>query len=62
MPVPLFDTTTPLAPLRADFDAAVGRVIDSAKFILGREVGAFEQEFAAYCGAGTPSAWPTAPT
>jgi len=51
MPVPLFDTTTPLAPLRADFDAAVGRVIDSAKFILGPEVGAFEQEFAAYCGA-----------
>src|SRR5918995_1434556 len=51
MPVPLFDTATPLAPLRADIDAAVARVIDSSKFILGPEVGAFEQEFATYCGA-----------
>jgi dTDP-4-amino-4,6-dideoxygalactose transaminase len=51
MPVPLFDTATPLAPLRAEIDAAVARVIDSAKFILGPEVRAFEQEFAAYCGA-----------
>src|SRR5918995_7501437 len=51
MPVPLFDTATPLAPLRADIDAAVARVIDSSKFILGPEVGAFEREFAGYCGA-----------
>src|SRR5829696_8094019 len=51
MPVPLFDTATPLAPLRAEIDAAVARVIDSSKFILGPEVGAFEQEFASYCGA-----------
>jgi dTDP-4-amino-4,6-dideoxygalactose transaminase len=51
MPVALFDTATPLAPLRGEIDAAVARVIDSAKFILGPEVTAFEQEFAAYCGA-----------
>ncbi len=51
MPVPLFDTATPLAPLRGEIDAAIARVIDSAKFILGPEVSAFEQEFAAYCGA-----------
>src|SRR5829696_915572 len=51
MPVPLFDTATPLAPLRGDIDTAMARVVDSAKFILGPEVGAFEREFAAYCGA-----------
>jgi hypothetical protein len=42
LPVPLFDTRTPLAPLRADIDAAVARVIDGGKFILGPEVAAFE--------------------
>src|SRR3954463_1714866 len=52
MPVPLFDTSTPLAPLRPEIDAAIAGVVDSAKFILGPEVGAFEREFAAYCGAG----------
>jgi dTDP-3-amino-3,4,6-trideoxy-alpha-D-glucose transaminase len=51
MSVPLFDTATPLAPLRPEIDAAIARVIDSAKFILGPEVAAFEREFAAYCGA-----------
>jgi dTDP-4-amino-4,6-dideoxygalactose transaminase len=51
MPVPLFDTVSPLAPLRAEIDAAVARVIDGGQFILGPEVTAFEQEFAAYCGA-----------
>ncbi len=50
MGVPLFDTITPLAPLRGQFDAAIARVIDSSRYILGPEVEAFEQEFAAYCG------------
>ncbi len=52
MGVPLFDTTTPLRPLRAELDAAIARVIDSGTYILGPEVAAFESEFAAYCGAG----------
>jgi dTDP-3-amino-3,4,6-trideoxy-alpha-D-glucose transaminase len=51
MPVPLFDTATPLAPLRAEIDAAIAAVIESAKFILGPQVAAFEREFADYCGA-----------
>jgi dTDP-3-amino-3,4,6-trideoxy-alpha-D-glucose transaminase len=51
MTLPLFDTNTPLAPLRAEIDAAIAGVLDSAAFILGPEVGAFEQEFATYCGA-----------
>ena len=50
MGVPLFDTATPLAPLRAEIDAAIARVVDSSKFILGPEVAAFEREWAAYCG------------
>ena len=51
VPVPLFDPRTPLAPLRADLHAAVGRVLDDGRFILGPEVEAFEAEFAAYLGA-----------
>ena len=52
MAVPLFNTTTPLAPLRGQIDAAISGVIDDGRFILGPNVTAFEQEFAAYCGAG----------
>ncbi len=51
MTVPLFDTSTVLAPLREELHAAVARVLDSERYILGPEVEAFEQEFAAYCGA-----------
>ncbi|MGD0980237.1 MAG: DegT/DnrJ/EryC1/StrS family aminotransferase [Solirubrobacteraceae bacterium] len=51
MPIPLFDTSTPLEPLRADVRAAVERVLDSGRYILGPEVRAFEAEFADYVGA-----------
>ena len=51
MAVPLFDTKTPLAPLRAELDAAIASVVDGGRFILGPEVAAFEGEFAAYTGA-----------
>ncbi len=51
MAVPLFDTSSPLAPLREQLHAAAARVLDSGAYILGPEVAAFEQEFAAYCGA-----------
>jgi dTDP-4-amino-4,6-dideoxygalactose transaminase len=50
MPVPLFDTATPLQPLRGELRAAVERVLDSGHFVLGPEVAAFESEFAAYVG------------
>jgi dTDP-4-amino-4,6-dideoxygalactose transaminase len=50
MDVPLFDTATPLVPLRSQLGEALERVLDSGKYILGPEVAAFEQEFAAYCG------------
>jgi dTDP-4-amino-4,6-dideoxygalactose transaminase len=51
MPVPLFDTDTPLAPLRAQITAAVTQVITAGRFILGPEVTAFEDELAEYIGA-----------
>jgi dTDP-4-amino-4,6-dideoxygalactose transaminase len=51
MPVPLFDTSTPLAPLRAELEAAIGGVLDSGRFILGPEVAAFEDELADYCAS-----------
>jgi len=51
MAVPLFDTSTALEPLREQLRAAVARVLDSERYILGPEVSAFEREFAAYCGA-----------
>src|SRR5213596_2513028 len=51
MGVPLFDTSAPLAPLREELRAAIERVLESERYILGPEVEAFEREFAAYCGA-----------
>ena len=51
MPVPLFDTSGPLEPLRGELRAAIDRVLDSERYILGPEVRAFELEFAAYLGA-----------
>ncbi len=51
VPVPLFDTRTPLAPLRDQLLSAVTGVVDDSRFILGPNVAAFETEFAAYCGA-----------
>jgi len=51
MAVPLFDTKTPLAPLRPELDAKIAEVVDRGTFILGPEVAAFETEFAAYLGA-----------
>ena len=51
MGVPLFDTAAPLAPLRAELDAAIAGVLDSGRFILGPEVAAFEREFAGALGS-----------
>jgi len=50
MTVPLFDTRTPLVPLRGEIDAAIRAAVDDGRFIMGPNVAAFEEEFAAYCG------------
>jgi dTDP-4-amino-4,6-dideoxygalactose transaminase len=51
MTVGLFDTRTPLEPLRDEVMAAIERVVASGKYILGPEVSALERELADYCGA-----------
>ncbi len=48
--MPLFDTSTPVHGLRDQLRDAITRVLDSERYILGPEVSAFENEFAAYCG------------
>ncbi len=50
MTIPLFDTRTPLDPLRARIREALIAAADSGRYILGPEVEAFEAEFAAACG------------
>ena len=50
MAVPLFDTSTPLAPIDAEIRAKVNAIIDSKRFIFGPEVEGFEREFADYIG------------
>jgi dTDP-4-amino-4,6-dideoxygalactose transaminase len=51
MAVPLFDTATPLAPLRSALHAKLAEVLDAGRYILGPEVEAFERELAGYLGA-----------
>lgn len=51
MRIPLVDLRPELRALRADIDAAIARVIDSARFIGGPEVSAFEDELAPVAGA-----------
>lgn len=50
MHVPLFDTSTPLLPMRGEVDQAIAAVLDSGRFVLGPQVTAFEREFADYVG------------
>lgn len=51
MAIPFLDMKSPYQELRDDLDKAYQRVMNSGWYILGGEVDAFEQEFAAYCGA-----------
>jgi dTDP-4-amino-4,6-dideoxygalactose transaminase len=50
MKVPFLDFVGPYDELKAELDEAYFRFMRSAWYILGKEVEAFEQEFAAYCG------------
>jgi dTDP-4-amino-4,6-dideoxygalactose transaminase len=47
----MVDLRAQYARIKAEIDAAVARVVESAHFIGGEDCGAFEKEFAAYCGA-----------
>lgn len=48
--LPIGDLKRQHEGLRPELEAAFARVLASGWFILGAEVAAFEQEFAAYCG------------
>jgi dTDP-4-amino-4,6-dideoxygalactose transaminase len=48
--VPLLDLSAQYAPLRDEILAAVTRVCDSQRYIMGPEVSAFEEEIAAHLG------------
>lgn len=49
--IPLVDLQGQYLAIREEIDSAISRVLARASFILGEEVAAFEEEFAAYCGA-----------
>lgn len=49
--IPLVDLAAQHAALREELQEAMDRVIASSAFIQGPDVRAFEEEFAAYCGA-----------
>ncbi len=63
--VPFLDLKAHHAPHRAEFDQAIGEVIDSGAFAGGPVVAEFESEFAAFCGTrhasgvgnGTDALW-----
>jgi dTDP-4-amino-4,6-dideoxygalactose transaminase len=47
--VPFLDLPAQYRQIKPQIDAAVAHVIDCAQFVLGPEVAAFEERFAAYC-------------
>jgi dTDP-4-amino-4,6-dideoxygalactose transaminase len=51
MAIPLVDLKAQYRSIQSDIDAAIRRVVENTSFILGKEVQAFEQAFAQYCGA-----------
>ena len=63
--IPMLDLSRQYASLRDEIIAAVTRVCDSQRYILGEEVALFEREFAALCGtaeavgcaSGTDGLW-----
>lgn len=48
--IPFLDLKTQYRGIKPEIDTAVLGVLDSAQYVLGEEVAAFEHEFALYCG------------
>jgi dTDP-3-amino-3,4,6-trideoxy-alpha-D-glucose transaminase len=48
--IPFLDLKPAYAELKPELDAAYARVMESGWFVLGKEVEAFEQEYADFCG------------
>jgi dTDP-4-amino-4,6-dideoxygalactose transaminase len=49
--IPFVDLKAQYRSIKPEVDAAIQNILDNTQFILGAEVAALEQEFAAYCGA-----------
>ena len=49
--IPFLDLRAQYLAIQPEIDAAIAAVFAAGRFILGEQVAAFEQEFAAYCGA-----------
>ena len=49
--IPFIDLKAQYRSIKEEIDAAVHSVLESSQFILGSEVKAFEEEFAAFCAA-----------
>jgi dTDP-4-amino-4,6-dideoxygalactose transaminase len=50
--IPYLDLKAQYRSIKAEIDTAIEGVLDSCQFVLGKEVAAFEEEFAAYSGGG----------
>ena len=49
--IPFLDLKAQYQRIKPEINAAIAQVVDSAHFVLGPQVAAFEERFAAYCGA-----------
>lgn len=49
--IPILDLRSQYQAHKAELDAAVARVLEGGRYVQGTEHGAFEAEFAAFCGA-----------
>jgi len=49
--IPFVDLKAQYQRIKPEIDAAIHRVLESGQFVLGPDVAAFEEEFAAYCSA-----------
>jgi dTDP-4-amino-4,6-dideoxygalactose transaminase len=49
--IPFVDLKAQYLSIKPEIDAAIMNILDTTQFVLGKEVAAFEQEFAAYSGA-----------
>jgi dTDP-4-amino-4,6-dideoxygalactose transaminase len=47
--VPYVDLKAQYRSIKSEIDEAIARVLESCQFVLGPEIAAFENEFAAYC-------------
>lgn len=48
--IPLLDLQAEYRSIEREVREAITRVLESSQFVLGKDVAAFEEEFAAYCG------------